>query len=81
MSEVPVLVYQLEGHSSNLIWDDATPIEDFPRDQQDAVRYLRAHGRPVLGTQLQSMLQAIEEDPDEPGINFLSFEGHGSTHG
>ena len=74
VSVVPVLVYQLEGHSNNLIWDDATPVEDFPRDQQDAVRYLRAHGRPVLGTQLQSMLQAIEEDPGEPGINFLSLK-------
>ena len=49
------------------------PIVDFPVDHQDAVEYLRANGRPILADKLVTLLQNIDEDPDEPEVNIVSL--------
>jgi hypothetical protein len=53
--------------------DFGEPITDFPTDHQEAVEYLRANGRPILADKLVTMLQNIDEDPDEPEVNIVSL--------
>ena len=54
--------------------DFGEPIADFPADQQQIVEYLRANGRPILADKLVTMLQNIDEDPDEPDVNIASLQ-------
>jgi hypothetical protein len=61
--------------ASNIVLVDfGEPITDFPADHQETVEYLRANGRPILADKLVTMLQNIDEDPDEPEVNIVSLQ-------
>jgi hypothetical protein len=51
--------------------DFGEPVDAFPSDQQEVVEHLRANGRPVLASKLDTMLQDVKDDPNEPEINFI----------
>ena len=59
--------------SNMVLVDFCEPITDFPTVHQQTVEYLRANGRPILADKLVTMLQNIDEDPDEPEVNIVSL--------
>jgi hypothetical protein len=73
--ETPVTVLQYgEYPNIALALDFGELVNEFPRDQQEAVGYLRANGRPILADKLVTMLQNVQDDPDEPEINIFSLQ-------
>lgn len=59
--------------SDEVLADFGEPITAFPTDHQETVEYLRTHGRPVLAEKLVTLLQNVNDDPDEPPIYISSL--------
>ena len=70
--QINFIQYGLDA-SNMVLADFGEPIVDFPANHRETVDYLRANGRPILADKLVTMLQNIDEDPDEPQVNIVSL--------
>ena len=62
-----------DGENILFIVDFREPEVEFPRNQAQAVRFLRTNGRPVLADRLFAILREAEENPEEVTVNFASL--------
>ena len=62
-----------EDSEAFIFVDFGEPDVDFPVDHQEAVRFLRANGRPIVADKVVSMLEDVTEDPDAPQPSIVSL--------
>lgn len=56
-----------------IVFDFGEPLDEFPKEDREAVEHLRRSGRSVLADRVEEMLRDAEEDPDAPAVNLVSL--------